>query len=200
MNLQSTPLGKLVLVCLDGAEGRPQNALLKLLEEPPGSVKFILVAGMPPLPTIVSRSFVQRCGLLAASEVEQVLLQHGYEPAEAAAAALLAGGRVSTVPHTAAATADVLGRVKAALKAASDRNPLVLGCISARVWDDAHHLLLQKWAAEHSSWCWAVFSPRDAPGLSREDARYVLEMLSVLGTARPWLADRAVLENLAART
>lgn len=195
----SGPHGKLVILGLDDAQAGAQNALLKLLEEPPDGVRLILVAGEPPLPTIVSRSCVKRCGLLSTDEVEQVLLALRWEPAEARAAALIAGGRVSIALRSAGAAADVLGRVKAAVRAASDRNTAALGTIGAKVWDERHHLLFRQWAAERYAYSWAVFSPQEAPGFSRDDAKYALHMLSGLDGARPWLLDRAVLENLAAR-
>ena len=43
------------LICLDGASAAAQNILLKVLEEPPDTVRFILAAALPPLETIVSR-------------------------------------------------------------------------------------------------------------------------------------------------
>ena len=54
---QTAPFGpfKLVIAALDGATSQAQNILLKVLEEPPPSVRFILAATQRPLPTIVSR-------------------------------------------------------------------------------------------------------------------------------------------------
>lgn len=53
---------KLALVLLDEASAQAQNILLKLLEEPPETIRFLLVSVAPPLPTIVSRSRVYRFG------------------------------------------------------------------------------------------------------------------------------------------
>jgi hypothetical protein len=54
---QTAPFGpfKAVIVMLDGSTPQSQNILLKVLEEPPPSIRFILVAAERPLPTIVSR-------------------------------------------------------------------------------------------------------------------------------------------------
>jgi len=46
---------KVILVNLDGASEAAQNILLKVLEEPPETVRFLLSATMPPLDTVVSR-------------------------------------------------------------------------------------------------------------------------------------------------
>jgi len=53
----TAPFGpfKLVIAVLDGATPQAQNILLKVLEEPPETIRFILVATARPLPTIVSR-------------------------------------------------------------------------------------------------------------------------------------------------
>lgn len=54
---QTAPFGpfKAIVAVLDGATAQAQNILLKVLEEPPESVRFILVATERPLPAIVSR-------------------------------------------------------------------------------------------------------------------------------------------------
>lgn len=54
---QMAPFGplKVVIAVLDGATAQAQNILLKVLEEPPPTCRFILAATARPLPTIVSR-------------------------------------------------------------------------------------------------------------------------------------------------
>ena len=44
-----------VSICMEGATEQAQNILLKVLEEPPGSIRFILYGTCEPLPAIVSR-------------------------------------------------------------------------------------------------------------------------------------------------
>ena len=46
---------KVIAACTDDASAQAQNILLKVLEEPPDTVRFILVATARPLPTIMSR-------------------------------------------------------------------------------------------------------------------------------------------------
>lgn len=196
------PLGKLVMLCLDDAQQSVQNSLLKLLEEPPDGVKFLLTAGTPPLPTILSRTRVMRCGLLSAAEVEQVLLALGYTAPQASAAAFMAGGRVSTALRFTDVAEGVLDSVKAALKAAGARDPAALARSfrsPSGLWGTPHHELLRQWADEKFSGRWGLFSAQDVPGLSHEDAWYLITTMSALDGARPWLLDRAILENLAAQ-
>jgi len=195
----STVKGKLVIACLDGASATAQNALLKMLEEPPGRVKFILTASEPPLLTIFSRAFVLRCGLLTDHDVEEILILQGHDGAAARAAAALAGGRPGAALAAIGSTEDAVGRVKAALKAVSSRSTDQLAAVfrnTAGPWTGDHHKLLTQWAAEALSSRWRLFSPQDAPGLSSLDARYVLTTTDHFSGARPWLADRAVLEQL----
>jgi DNA polymerase III, delta subunit len=76
------PVGKafrVYLINLDGASDAAQNILLKVIEEPPPTVRFILTASFPPLPTIVGRCQVLVAGPpevmpQAARTPEQVLV------------------------------------------------------------------------------------------------------------------------------
>jgi DNA polymerase III, delta subunit len=53
---------RLIVILLDGATMQAQNVLLKVLEEPPPDVRFILIASRRPLSTVVSRSQVVPVG------------------------------------------------------------------------------------------------------------------------------------------
>ena len=72
------------------------NSLLKLLEEPPPGLIFILIAGTskPLLPTILSRCRKVSFHPLSVTMLEQALVDKGYPPAAAAIAARLSGGRM----------------------------------------------------------------------------------------------------------
>jgi DNA polymerase-3 subunit delta' len=77
--------------------GPAQDALLKTLEEPPNATTFILVTSAPGtlLPTILSRCQRLRFGRLAPSDVADVLIRvHGYDQADAHAAAAMADGSI----------------------------------------------------------------------------------------------------------
>jgi DNA polymerase III subunit delta' len=72
------PMGRRRVFLLDGAETMRwdvANVLLKILEEPPGSATFVLMAPSPYslLPTIVSRCLQFHFAPLAAADVESIL-------------------------------------------------------------------------------------------------------------------------------
>jgi DNA polymerase-3 subunit delta' len=90
--------GRRRLAVVDEAEQlevSAQNALLKVLEEPPPGTAFVLVTSRPDalLPTIRSRCPRVRFGTLSSAEVAAVLEQrHGMSEAAARAAAALGAG------------------------------------------------------------------------------------------------------------
>lgn len=71
------------------------NSLLKLLEEPPATFSFILIAPSPHvlLGTILSRCLTVKFLPLTAAELTQALEYRGFEAVKAAVAANLSGGR-----------------------------------------------------------------------------------------------------------
>jgi len=92
--------GRRRVVIFDDADAmlaEAQNALLKTLEEPPAASMFVLVTSRSDLllPTVRSRCQRLRFGRLAAEDVAGVLMtSHGYDKAEAQAAAAAADGSV----------------------------------------------------------------------------------------------------------
>jgi len=75
-----------------------QNALLKILEEPPSATIFILVSAIPDslLPTVRSRCSLLRFGTLTTEEVaNQLIHRHGYTAPDARAAAAEADGSMA---------------------------------------------------------------------------------------------------------
>ena len=84
-------------VLIDGAELMNQeaaNSLLKMLEEPPAGVYFILLAQRQEqlLPTVRSRCCLVPLQKLAAPLLENLLQSRGFAPEEAALAASVAAG------------------------------------------------------------------------------------------------------------
>jgi DNA polymerase-3 subunit delta' len=70
---------------------------LKTLEEPPAATTFVLVTSAPAtlLPTILSRCQRLRFGRLAPADVADILVSsHGFDPADAHAAASMSDGSV----------------------------------------------------------------------------------------------------------
>ena len=73
-----------------------QSALLKTLEEPPAGVTIVLCADAEArlLPTVRSRCFRVRLGLVGARDIEAIVADHGVaDPPTAARLGRLAGGR-----------------------------------------------------------------------------------------------------------
>ena len=92
-----------------------QSALLKTLEEPPAGVTIILCADRESrlLPTVRSRCFRVRLGLVGARDIESIVADHGLaDPPTAARLGRLAGGRPGLALAFARAPAAVLIRAE----------------------------------------------------------------------------------------
>lgn len=90
----------------DGLERSAQNALLKVLEEPPSGSAFLLVTASPDLllQTVRSRCPQLRFRPLAEAEVAHYLTDHGQSEAEARAVAALADGSIGRALDSSADT------------------------------------------------------------------------------------------------
>ncbi len=92
-----------------------QSALLKTLEEPPAGVTILLCADQEArlLPTVRSRCFRLRLGLVGARDIEAILADHALaDPPTAARLGRLAGGRPGLALAYARAPAAVLIRAE----------------------------------------------------------------------------------------
>jgi DNA polymerase III, delta subunit len=181
---------KVAVVSLSKANVLTLNAALKLLEEPPSFMRFILVASAPVLPTIESRSEIYACGLLSDTEVALALEAHGLSADLAARQAPAGFGQVRPALESGSRSRTV---VLSALRAALARDPQALS-IALRNWDEVAQRLLRMWCQESLSGHWRVFTARDVLA-SQEFAMRLLTGLR-LG-ARPRLTARAALEAAA---
>lgn len=190
--------GKFVAARLDGASEAALNALLKLLEEPPRTISFVLTTSGRTLDTIASRAHVHPVGLLSRDEVSAVLTARlGMSP-EAASELL---------PYSRGQVAPLLNRgsveqprafVLTVLRALADKDPELLEA-AAQQWDQAAHQLLLVWCMEAVTQRWSVFTEAETFGLLSEPL-YPLRIMQALRLdARPKLAVRALLEPLLAR-
>lgn len=104
----------------DGLERSAQNALLKVLEEPPSGSVFMLVTAHPDLllPTVRSRCPQLRFRPLSTSEVAAALRQQGRSDAEAHAVAALADGSIGRA--LAASAGDLVEARDVALRVLAD--------------------------------------------------------------------------------
>lgn len=73
------------------------NALLKVLEEPPGDANIFLITSRPAslLPTIHSRSQLFRFSAVSSAELEKLLVNRGYSAEEAKLAAAMSDGSIA---------------------------------------------------------------------------------------------------------
>ncbi|MBI3311936.1 MAG: DNA polymerase III subunit delta', partial [Candidatus Omnitrophica bacterium] len=101
-------MARMQVVIVDGADRLTEeaaNSFLKVLEEPPGQARFILLTAQPAacLPTIVSRCRVIRFQRLAAPLIEERLIHaHQCDPKVAQSVSRLAQGSLSTAIKLAA--------------------------------------------------------------------------------------------------
>jgi hypothetical protein len=144
---------RVIMLSLDGASDRVQDMLLKVLEEPPETTRFVLAATRSPLPTVVSRC---RVLVLGAGEPEAVT---------AAAADIAAVG--IAIRAARARQPSVLYQVVRDWRknAAPGKEPEPVR-------------LLRAWSAEAASGRWRVFSPHLAPGVSADRAVKLLAELA----------------------
>jgi hypothetical protein len=175
------------LICLDSASEQAQNTLLKVLEEPPVTARFMLTASSPPLPTITSRCALVPVGLLTDEEVERVLRQViGLDHKDAAEFAPYGAGRVAPA-YSAYKDREAVRAgsavVSSVLKAALDQRAASLGP-AMRLWEDQHTRLLHRWASERAAGRWRAFSEDFAPGVTQDEARSLLAAMSYYSGAR----------------
>lgn len=97
-----------IIESADGLETSAQNALLKMLEEPPPSSVFILVTSLPDtlLVTVRSRCPLLRFRALATDDVVRALEEKGLDERQARRAALLAEGSIGAALAVADTDAD----------------------------------------------------------------------------------------------
>lgn len=197
-----SPFGtfKLISVDLDKASSASLNALLKTLEEPPRTARFLLTASLGTFPTIISRSTVFRLGLLTDDEVTEVLLAQGLSRPRAQRAAKLSRGQIHRALKADQTGDESRATVTAVMKAISlsDRDAFHR---AFRTWDDYTTEMLSTWFTEAITGRWALFTEEDTFGL-RHDRSRLMEMITAVGrvhNARARLGARAALEPFTQR-
>ncbi len=180
---------RVVVLCLDAATPSARNALLKLLEEPPATVRFILVSAWLPPATIKSRAQTFACGFLQDAAVEAVLQSCGVDADTAKVQAPRGAGQVRPALEAVGRTRSM---VLSALRAASSGDSLTLSA-ALRNWDVACQRMLVVWCQEATSGRWRLFEASDC-SVGCTFAWRVLASLAALGKARPKLSARTALD------
>lgn len=196
----TAPFGekKLALVHLDKAPEAALNDMLKLLEEPPSYMYFILISSKPTLPTVTSRSQPFYLAPLLEEELCSVLTRfNGMSVGAASKVAFL--GQVNRAKE-AYENVNAKATALAVLKAVEAKD-VVLFKRSFKAVDDSAARMIEEALLEASEGDWRLFSASDLPVLGRrpEVARKLLEALSRTGSARRSLSARVVLEPLVRR-
>jgi hypothetical protein len=161
--------------------------LLKLLEEPPPGVRFVLTAVGAVLPTVASRSVVLSAGLLSAPELASVLDRiSDLSPEQCRRIATHGIGRVRPALALAARSSDdELVRVRAVLAAMARSDGEALAS-AAPGWTEESTALLQAWSHERLTGRWRQFEVADAV-LPRPVAWQLAQRLSAWAGVRPRL-------------
>lgn len=125
-----------IVEAIDIATQQAQNALLKLLEEPPGNAVFILITneGAPPLQTIVSRCSPVRFGPLTRDEAAAILRERFDYGSAAELAAALGDGTVRVAART--TPEQLLERRRVALQLLDDvfSKPVSSAAVQTELW------------------------------------------------------------------
>lgn len=193
------PAGKVRVAIgeLTPSSERAQNALLKVLEEPPTRCHIILTTGSLThvLSTVVSRCFVVRVRSLTDEEVAEVLsTKLGWQSDRAIAAASLSGGTVAG-----AVAAEETGRVREkalqVIRAMCSTDVLLQDNALASVRDQdgpAVLAVLQRWSREAASGQFRWFSASVGAEIIRR-GRMPAVARALNSGARPAIAVRGAL-------
>ncbi len=192
----TAPFGtlKLVVANLDDASEAALNALLKTLEEPPRTARFLLVASRPVPATVLSRAFVYTLGLLTDEQVRQVLIAQGMSAATAVRSA--AHGRGQLVRARAAVQYERQRTTVLAVMRAVATHDSELFETNIRDWDDVCKELLFRWLVEALTREPLLYAPPEFYGFDQRPdlVRKILLRMSAVPAAGSRLGVRAALE------
>lgn len=191
----TVPFGekKLAIVHIDKAPEASLNDMLKLLEEPPSYMHFILLMTKATLPTIMSRSETFGLAPLEPEELTSVLTRFNGM-SEGPASRVSFAGRVDEAKEL---YEGVNSKVSAlAVLRAVESKDIMLFKRSFKGVDDLAARMIERGLLEAATGRWEFFAPSDLPLFSnRPDvARRLLEAWSQTGSARRSLSARVVLE------
>lgn len=186
---------KYVQLRLDAATLQAQNALLKVLEEPPPKARFLLVATRRPIPTVASRCRIYHCGLLSTDDITGILRQLGHDPdtIEHRLPGALRRGQVK--PLLLALKSTLPKEQVLTLVQALATNDLEAFERVATRWDDNTHVMFRAWIAETLTGRWRLFGPDDSYGLHTDTTLLInlLRSLTATDGARSRLGIRTAL-------
>lgn len=189
VNTRAYGVRKTTIIRMNNASLQAQNALLKVLEEPPYSTVFILLVSTDVsdvLPTIRSRANIYKLGLLSEVEIVRILTERDLSLSidQTVRAARLSQGQVSRAiasirkGDTNQTKASVLSLVKAIATKDSD---LFEAATNGWSFEEGQEIdnSLNQWIREAYTEQWSVFTEDEMYGL-HQDKRLLFEMMSAL--------------------
>lgn len=185
---------RLIAARLDGSSLVALTALLKTLEEPPPTARFILTSSGRVPPTIASRAHIYRLGALSEDDLRTVLVREGLT-ANLATRLAAGGGSVKPALELAKLYTSHRDTVLRLMRAVAARDGEQFHT-AAKDIDDGARTLLITYLREAALAQPRVFTDTELFGLhlNRNLAcRLLLTMLS-LGPSNPRLGVRAALE------
>ncbi|MFA7264785.1 MAG: hypothetical protein WC054_00495 [Candidatus Nanopelagicales bacterium] len=173
------------------ASARTLASMLKLLEEPPATTRFVLLATQPTMPMIRSRAVELTGGLLSPEQVEEIVFAvSDLSEVESRMAGRLGGGRVQPsidargFEGSVQAVVDVLTSLRSHDQVALTEK--------SRIWSDADTEMLIRWAHERITNNYVIFAGSGAPEVSVSAAERVLRTVARHRGARPRILLGAV--------
>lgn len=198
---QTAPFGekKLAVVHLDSAPEAALNDILKLLEEPPSYMHFILIMTKPTLPTIMSRSQTFCLAYLKPEELASVLTRFNGM-SEGPASRVSFAGQVGTAKELYEGVNSKAAAL-AVLKSVESKDTILFKR-SFKGVDDLAARMIERGLLEAATGDWQLFAPSDLPMFSKRPdvARKLLEAWSQTGSAKRSLSARVVLEPVVRRS
>lgn len=189
--LSTRPMGKLkaVVARLDAGTSEALNGLLKLMEEPPDSARFLLTSSSPTLLTVQSRADYHQLGFLREEDVYAILTKKYRQPPDVARRnAQMSGGQVRKALN--ASEMDVKkGPVLSLIKGMADANEdLVHNALAKFSFDEL--TLMKRWCAECRTGRYRTFSKAEAFGLDADPRALDRIDRALRSGARPKIAAR----------
>jgi replication-associated recombination protein RarA len=185
---------KLIVVRLDDSTPKALHALLKTLEEPPPSVRFLLTSTESTLPTVASRCMVFELGLLSVEQLEALYRTQGLSASKAQRAAHHARGQVKRGYEAERADHHRNQVINLAKALAASDHDLYAAVFTG--WENPSTDMLSTFLTECLTQRWSTFTEADSFGLHHDRTRLwrMVAALTRLKAARNKLGVRTALE------
>lgn len=154
---------RVVVIRLGPVRPEVSHLLLKTIEELQDGRHVIFLSERRPLPTILSRAWVYRCGYLSDQEMAQVLFDLDISPANIPILVARGRGQVSMALESLDVEIEK-APVTALLRATVSGDEVMFAKIVSRM-QDRHLYLLRVWASEAATGMWRLFGPDESFGL-----------------------------------